>query len=57
MELLTIFLFSILARHINGVIVPVDGGSWLHKPPIVPKETIRAISRAVEARSRTQSKL
>eukprot|EP00250_Pteridium_aquilinum_P008938 c18321_g1_i1 orf=546-1472(-) len=51
-----VFLASDAARHINGVTFPVDNGNWLNKPRVLPKETIRAISRAVETRSRSLSK-
>lgn len=51
-----VFLASDAGRHINGVTLPVDNGAWLNKPRVVPKEAIRAISRAVETKSRTSSK-
>ncbi|KAI5062997.1 hypothetical protein GOP47_0021544 [Adiantum capillus-veneris] len=52
-----VFLASDAGRHINGVTLPVDRGNWLIKPRIVPKDVIRAISRAVEDRSRSSSTL
>ena len=48
-----VFLTS--ARFITGEVLIVDGGEWLYKPPMVPKEMVSVLSRQVEKRSRDQA--
>lgn len=36
----------------TGETVVVDGGAWLFKPPIAPREMIVQMSRGVEKQSR-----
>jgi hypothetical protein len=37
-------------------ILVVDGGEWLYKPPMVPKEMVAELSRKVEAKSMVELK-
>ena len=48
-------VFLCTAKYITGDVVIVDGGEWLHKPPMVPKELVSELSRKVEAKSRAQA--
>ncbi|XP_062115706.1 peroxisomal 2,4-dienoyl-CoA reductase [(3E)-enoyl-CoA-producing]-like [Humulus lupulus] len=47
-----LYLVSDAGRHINGANMVVDGGQWLSRPPHLPKEAVKKLSRAVEKRSR-----
>mmetsp|Transcript_9627 Transcript_9627/g.20836 ORF Transcript_9627/g.20836 Transcript_9627/m.20836 type:complete len:301 (+) Transcript_9627:118-1020(+) len=38
--------------YVTGDVLVVDGGDWLYKPPMVPKEMVAEFSRKVEAKSR-----
>lgn len=38
--------------YVSGDVLVVDGGEWLYKPPMVPKEMVAELSRKVEAKSR-----
>ncbi|EED90680.1 predicted protein, partial [Thalassiosira pseudonana CCMP1335] len=38
--------------YVSGDVLVVDGGEWLYKPPMVPKELVSELSRKVEAKSR-----
>lgn len=38
--------------YVSGETLVVDGGEWLYKPPMVPKEMVSELSRKVEAKSR-----
>lgn len=48
-----VFLSS--SKYITGDVLIVDGGEWLYKPPIVPKEMVAELSRKVERTSRNQA--
>jgi hypothetical protein len=37
---------------VTGETLVVDGGHWLHKPQMIPREMVADMSRAVEGRSR-----
>ena len=42
------------AKYVTGDVLVVDGGEWLYRPPMVPKEMVAQLSRKVEAKSRAQ---
>ncbi len=48
-----VFLSS--SKYITGDVLIVDGGEWLYKPPMVPKEMVAELSRKVERTSRDQA--
>eukprot|EP00568_Trieres_chinensis_P000364 CAMPEP_0183309424 /NCGR_PEP_ID=MMETSP0160_2-20130417/25336_1 /TAXON_ID=2839 ORGANISM="Odontella Sinensis, Strain Grunow 1884" /NCGR_SAMPLE_ID=MMETSP0160_2 /ASSEMBLY_ACC=CAM_ASM_000250 /LENGTH=310 /DNA_ID=CAMNT_0025473451 /DNA_START=27 /DNA_END=956 /DNA_ORIENTATION=- len=41
--------------YVTGDVLVVDGGHWLYKPPMVPREMVSELSRKVEAKSRNQA--
>mmetsp|Transcript_37992 Transcript_37992/g.78941 ORF Transcript_37992/g.78941 Transcript_37992/m.78941 type:complete len:294 (+) Transcript_37992:173-1054(+) len=43
------------ANYVTGDVLIVDGGQWLYKPPMVPREMVAQLSRQVEAKSRAQA--
>ena len=43
------------ARYVTGDTLIVDGGEWLYKPPLVPRDMVASLSRKVEAKSRSQA--
>ena len=43
------------ARNVTGHVLVVDGGEWLYRPSVVPKEMVSELSRKVEAKSRSQA--
>jgi 2,4-dienoyl-CoA reductase [(3E)-enoyl-CoA-producing], peroxisomal len=47
-------VFLSTSKYTTGTTLIVDGGEWLHKPPLVPKDMVAALSRKVEAKSRSQ---
>ena len=49
-----VFLCSEAARYVTGDTFVVDGGHWLYKPPMFPRELVSELSRKVEAKSRAQ---
>ncbi|CAF0777491.1 unnamed protein product [Rotaria sp. Silwood1] len=57
-----LYLCSSAGQNITGSILVNDGAHWLHKPPILDRETVESFSRSVEKKSRqegiaTKSKL
>mmetsp|Transcript_2942 Transcript_2942/g.4781 ORF Transcript_2942/g.4781 Transcript_2942/m.4781 type:complete len:295 (-) Transcript_2942:115-999(-) len=48
-------VFLSTSQYITGDVLVVDGGEWLYKPPMVPKEMVADLSRKVEASSRSQA--
>lgn len=43
------------AKYVTGETLIVDGGEWLYKPPMVPKDMVSTLSRKVEEKSRSQA--
>ena len=43
------------ANYCTGHVLVVDGGEWLYRPSMVPKEMVGELSRKVEAKSRAQA--
>lgn len=50
--LAAVFLASPAASFINGDTLVVDGAAWMYRPPLVPREVVTQVSRAVEGSSR-----
>lgn len=48
-------VFLCTSEYVTGDVLVVDGGEWLHKEPLVPKEKVTELSRKVEAKSRAQT--
>eukprot|EP00934_Nitzschia_sp_Nitz4_P000248 Nitzschia sp. Nitz4//scaffold39_size137210//22497//23372//NITZ4_003187-RA/size137210-processed-gene-0.107-mRNA-1//-1//CDS//3329550347//248//frame0 len=48
-------VFLATAKYITGDVIIVDGGEWLYRPPMVPKEMVAELSRKVEKKSRAQA--
>eukprot|EP00877_Chromochloris_zofingiensis_P000045 jgi/Chrzof1/10040/Cz04g25010.t1 len=47
-----VYLASSAGRFVSGETLVVDGGAWLYRPPLVPRELVSEISRQVESKSR-----
>ncbi|GAB4813304.1 hypothetical protein N2152v2_000350 [Parachlorella kessleri] len=47
-----VFLTSRAAKYVSGTTLVVDGAEWLYKRPVVPRETVAQMARAVESKSR-----
>ncbi|KAF3437398.1 hypothetical protein FNV43_RR20151 [Rhamnella rubrinervis] len=47
-----LYFASDAGKFINGASMVVDGGLWMSCPALVPKDTVRWLSRTVEKRSR-----
>ena len=43
------------AKYVTGDVLVVDGGEWLYRPPMVPKDLVAQLSRQVEGKSRAQA--
>ena len=50
--MLVVFLFFPSGAFVTGETVVVDGGHWLYKPPMLPRDMVTQLSRGVEAKSR-----
>lgn len=48
-------VFLAASKYITGDVLIVDGGEWLYRPPMVPKQMVAALSRKVEKSSRAQA--
>lgn len=48
-------VFLCVAEYITGDVLVVDGGEWLYRPPMVPKDMVSDLSRKVEGKSRAQA--
>mmetsp|Transcript_13544 Transcript_13544/g.27990 ORF Transcript_13544/g.27990 Transcript_13544/m.27990 type:complete len:298 (+) Transcript_13544:83-976(+) len=48
-------VFLATSKYTTGETLIVDGGEWLYKPPMVPKDMVSMLSRKVESRSRAQA--
>ena len=48
-----IFLCSEAGRFVTGHTLVSDGGEWMWRPPLLPRDNVLAASRAIEARSRS----
>lgn len=48
-------VFLSTSSYVTGTTLIVDGGEWLYKPPLVPKDLVSNLSRQVEAKSRSQA--
>lgn len=52
-EIASACIYLSLNRYITGQILPVDGGEWFGKKPMMPREMVSKISRGVEKQSRS----
>jgi hypothetical protein len=43
---------DMLCRFVTGDTLVVDGGAWLHRPQLVPRDMVSMVSRGVEKKSR-----
>merc|ERR1712194_506295 len=48
-------VFLATSSYTTGTTLIVDGGQWLYKPPMVPKDMVSKLSREVESKSRQQA--
>jgi peroxisomal 2,4-dienoyl-CoA reductase len=48
-------VFLCTAKYVTGDVLVVDGGEWLYRPPMIPKDLVAELSRQVEAKSRAQA--
>lgn len=47
-------VYLCLAEYVTGHVLVVDGGEWMYREPMVPKDMVRELSRKVEKTSRSQ---
>eukprot|EP01013_Petalomonas_cantuscygni_P015601 TRINITY_DN3242_c0_g2_i1.p1 TRINITY_DN3242_c0_g2~~TRINITY_DN3242_c0_g2_i1.p1 ORF type:complete len:311 (-),score=56.87 TRINITY_DN3242_c0_g2_i1:396-1328(-) len=50
--LLAVYLSTRAADYVTGETVVIDGGQWLWRPAVLPREAVASASRDVEAKSR-----
>ena len=48
-------VFLATSKYTTGDTLIVDGGEWLYKPPLVPKDMVSILSRKIEKKSRAQA--
>lgn len=48
-------VFLATSKYTTGDTLIVDGGEWLYKPPMVPRDMVSTLSRKVESKSRSQA--
>jgi len=47
-------VFLCVSKFMTGHVLVVDGGEWLYREPLVPRDLVSQLSRSVEAKSRAQ---
>lgn len=47
-----VFLCSSAASFVTGDTMVVDGASWMHRPPLLPRSAVSRASRGIESGSR-----
>lgn len=55
-----LYLASSAGSFVSGHTLVVDGGEWMYRPPLAPREAVAQLSRGVESKSRAvgvQSKM
>ncbi|CAB9496349.1 Peroxisomal 2,4-dienoyl-CoA reductase [Seminavis robusta] len=53
MGLAAVFLCT--SQYVTGHVLVVDGGEWLYRPQLIPKDVVAELSRKVEAKSRAHA--
>lgn len=48
-----LFLVGPAGRFINGHTIVADGGEWMWRPPVIPREMVLQASKGIEAKSRS----
>jgi len=46
-------VFLATAKYVTGHVLVVDGGEWLYRDPMIPREMVEELSRRVESKSRS----
>lgn len=47
-----VYLASDAGTYVNGETIVIDGGAWIYKPALAPREAIRSFSRATEKKQK-----